>query len=106
VLKDAGLVTDRRKAAGCTSLDTEALTPAAGWSSLGSPAGGSGAAAGAEGLSAEKRTAKRTDSGLAGRVRSSKLLSYNDGAWRSPVARLLWEQEVPGSNPGAPMPNF
>ncbi len=24
------------------------------------------------------------------------------GAWRSPVARLLWEQEVPGSNPGAP----
>ena len=23
--------------------------------------------------------------------------------WRSPVARLLWEQEVPGSNPGAPM---
>src|SRR6185295_5919244 len=26
-----------------------------------------------------------------------------DGAWRSLVARLLWEQEVPGSNPGAPM---
>jgi hypothetical protein len=26
--------------------------------------------------------------------------------WRSPVARLLWEQEVPGSNPGAPiLPN-
>ncbi len=25
------------------------------------------------------------------------------GAWRSPVARLLWEQEVPGSNPGAPI---
>ncbi len=25
------------------------------------------------------------------------------GVWRSPVARLLWEQEVPGSNPGAPM---
>jgi hypothetical protein len=24
------------------------------------------------------------------------------GVWRSPVARLLWEQEVPGSNPGAP----
>ncbi len=24
------------------------------------------------------------------------------GAWRSSVARLLWEQEVPGSNPGAP----
>ena len=23
--------------------------------------------------------------------------------WRSPVARLLWEQEVPGSNPGAPI---
>src|SRR6185436_14910889 len=26
-----------------------------------------------------------------------------DGAWRSLVARLLWEQEVPGSNPGAPI---
>jgi hypothetical protein len=26
-----------------------------------------------------------------------------NGVWRSPVARLLWEQEVPGSNPGAPM---
>ena len=25
-----------------------------------------------------------------------------NGAWRSSVARLLWEQEVPGSNPGAP----
>src|SRR6202020_2855922 len=25
------------------------------------------------------------------------------GAWRSLVARLLWEQEVPGSNPGAPI---
>ena len=24
------------------------------------------------------------------------------GAWRSPVAHLLWEQGVPGSNPGAP----
>ena len=28
------------------------------------------------------------------------------GAWRSPVARLLWEQEVPGSNPGAPMVEY
>ena len=27
---------------------------------------------------------------------------YNFGAWRSPVAHLLWEQGVPGSNPGAP----
>ena len=27
---------------------------------------------------------------------------YPYGAWRSSVARLLWEQEVPGSNPGAP----
>ncbi len=27
------------------------------------------------------------------------------GAWRSSVARLLWEQEVPGSNPGAPIGN-
>ncbi len=24
------------------------------------------------------------------------------GAWRSSVARLLWEQEVAGSNPAAP----
>ena len=28
---------------------------------------------------------------------------YQFGVWRSPVARLLWEQEVPGSNPGAPI---
>src|SRR5436190_13709378 len=27
-----------------------------------------------------------------------------DGAWRSPVARLLWEQDVGGSNPLAPIP--
>ena len=26
----------------------------------------------------------------------------SDGAWRSPVARLLWEQVVGGSNPSAP----
>ena len=25
------------------------------------------------------------------------------GAWRSSVARLVWDQEVPGSNPGAPI---
>jgi hypothetical protein len=41
--------------------------------------------------------------GLARRSRPSKLLASNNGAWRSPVARLLWEQEVPGSNPGAPI---
>ena len=28
--------------------------------------------------------------------------SLSVGAWRSLVARLLWEQEAPGSNPGAP----
>lgn len=28
--------------------------------------------------------------------------SIASGAWRSPVARLLWEQEVAGSNPVAP----
>ena len=28
------------------------------------------------------------------------------GAWRSPVARLLWEQEVPSSNLGAPTNKF
>jgi hypothetical protein len=33
----------------------------------------------------------------------SKTLSFPAfGAWRSPVAHLLWEQGVPGSNPGAP----
>ncbi len=33
-----------------------------------------------------------------------KLLEVlHNGAWRSPVARLLWEQEVAGSNPVAPM---
>ena len=29
-------------------------------------------------------------------------LLERSGAWRSPVARLLWEQEVAGSNPVAP----
>ena len=27
---------------------------------------------------------------------------FGIGAWRSPVARPLWERKVPGSNPGAP----
>ena len=31
------------------------------------------------------------------------LYSKYFGAWRSPVAHLLWEQGVPGSNPGAPI---
>jgi hypothetical protein len=30
-------------------------------------------------------------------------LSCRHGAWRSLVARLLWEQEVAGSNPAAPI---
>jgi hypothetical protein len=29
-------------------------------------------------------------------------VALKDGVWRSLVARLLWEQEVPGSNPGTP----
>lgn len=29
----------------------------------------------------------------------------DDGTWRSLVARLLWEQEAPGSNPGVPTRN-
>jgi hypothetical protein len=35
------------------------------------------------------------------RLRWCNRISF--GVWRSPVARLLWEQEVPGSNPGAPI---
>ena len=31
--------------------------------------------------------------------------TWHHGAWRSLVARLLWEQEVLGSNPGAPTIN-
>ena len=31
-----------------------------------------------------------------------RLRGASNGAWRSPVARLLWEQEVGGSNPLAP----
>ena len=34
--------------------------------------------------------------------RSNQLRENIIGAWRSPVARLLWEQEVAGSNPAAP----
>ncbi len=30
----------------------------------------------------------------------------NVGVWRSPVARLLWEQDVEGSNPFTPTKNF
>jgi hypothetical protein len=38
-----------------------------------------------------------------GRPRTGgKSMTLQFGVWRSPVARLLWEQEVPGSNPGAP----
>ena len=34
---------------------------------------------------------------------SGTLRKASNGAWRSPVAHLLWEQGVPGSNPGAPI---
>ena len=34
-------------------------------------------------------------------VRGKKYAEFR-GAWRSPVARLLWEQKVGGSNPLAP----
>jgi hypothetical protein len=34
---------------------------------------------------------------LAERLRASRLLAGNNGAWRSPVARLLWER-VPGGH--------
>ena len=36
------------------------------------------------------------------RSRSHALCSGGVGAWRSPVAHLLWEQGVAGSNPVAP----
>ena len=38
-------------------------------------------------------------------VVSADMLTFSQpfvGAWRSLVARLLWEQEVGGSNPSAP----
>ena len=40
--------------------------------------------------------------GLLACLRTSQVFSLMDGAWRSLVARLLWEQEVPSSNLGAP----
>ncbi len=40
--------------------------------------------------------------GPSGRIPYTYWRIVKNGAWRSPVARLLWEQEVPGSNPGAP----
>ena len=40
---------------------------------------------------------------LSGPMDSPSIPSGPHGAWRSSVARLLWEQEVPGSNPGAPI---
>ena len=42
----------------------------------------------------------RTAASLA--LRWSRGILMIAGAWRSPVARLLWEQEVAGSNPVAP----
>ena len=44
---------------------------------------------------------------MVARLKWCIVLCDNDfGAWRSSVARLLWEQEVPGSNPGAPIKLF
>jgi hypothetical protein len=42
---------------------------------------------------------------ISARRRGRLDLHPTHGAWRSLVARLLWEQEVPGSNPGAPTLN-
>jgi hypothetical protein len=54
--------------------------------------------------SAPPRTLSGTPSRSTGQSKEVKaLLVAKYGVWRSPVARLLWEQEVPGSNPGAPM---
>ena len=41
---------------------------------------------------------------LGGRVQGATVIfrSRRIGAWRSLVARLLWEQEAGGSNPSAP----
>ena len=51
-------------------------------------------------------TETRTPAEMAGVPNSNQWLNGGKkdpyGAWRSSVARLLWEQEVPGSNPGAP----
>ena len=47
-------------------------------------------------------TPRRTSSSFEEREWLNGGTEGHDGAWRSSVARLLWEQEVPGSNPGAP----
>ena len=31
---------------------------------------------------------------------------FYNGVWRSLVARLIWDQEVVGSNPATPTPDF
>ncbi len=48
-------------------------------------------------------TVKSISSGFDGRKPFVYRENEHHGAWRSSVARLLWEQEVPGSNPGAPI---
>ena len=40
---------------------------------------------------------------LIGRSHLKATGKFHNGAWRSPVARRLWEPKVPGSNPGAPI---
>src|SRR6185436_18991993 len=45
----------------------------------------------------------RRSGGRARGSHSDRPYTRPSGAWRSLVARLLWEQEVPGSNPGAPI---
>ena len=59
-----------------------------------------GDGAGAVELIGRKHPTTRQDSRVAGSLRVPGHKEV--GAWRSLVARLLWEQEVGGSNPSAP----
>ena len=59
----------------------------------------------AEAARGRQAAGRRTRAATAqtGNARCSITISYSSGAWRSSVARLLWEQEVAGSNPAAPI---
>ena len=87
----------------------ESAAPAGGWGGCATRGGGgTDAARNSADAAANRRRAElalkpRKGTTRVNNARTSNTMSYSSGAWRSSVARLLWEQEVAGSNPAAPI---